>query len=98
PPPALALPRLPPGAAEGAGAAQSRLFEALLSLLEELGSEHAVVLMVEDLHWAGRSARDLLALLAPRLHRERALVVGSYRPDELHRRHPLRPLLAELER
>ena len=26
------------------------------------------------------------------------LVVGSYRPDELHRRHPLRPLLAELER
>ncbi len=26
------------------------------------------------------------------------MVVATYRPDELHRRHPLRPLLAELER
>ena len=36
--------------------------------------------------------------LASSLCRERVLVVTTYRPDELHRRHPLRPLLAELER
>jgi DNA-binding NarL/FixJ family response regulator len=96
--PGLGLPSLPPVETEDVGAAQSRLFEALLSLLEELGSEHAVVLMIEDLHWADRSTRNFLTFLARSLCRERVLVVGSYRPDELHRRHPLRPLLAELER
>jgi DNA-binding CsgD family transcriptional regulator/tetratricopeptide (TPR) repeat protein len=96
--PGLGLPSLPPVESEDVGAAQSRLFEALLSLLEELGSEHAVVLMIEDLHWADRSTRNFLTFLSRTICRERLLVVCSYRPDELHRRHPLRPLLAELER
>ena len=26
------------------------------------------------------------------------MIVGTYRTDDLHRRHPLRPLLAELQR
>jgi DNA-binding CsgD family transcriptional regulator/tetratricopeptide (TPR) repeat protein len=83
---------------DGAGAAQGRLFEALLALLDQLGAEHPVVLIVEDLHWADRSTRNFLTFLARSVCRERILVIGSYRPDELHRRHPLRPLLAELER
>ena len=57
-----------------------------------------MLLLIEDLHWADRSTRAALAFLARSLVAERVLVVGSYRPDELHRRHPLRPLLAELER
>ena len=61
-------------------------------------SERPVLLLIEDLHWADRSTRAALAFLARSLVAERVLVVGSYRPDELHRRHPLRPLLAELER
>jgi DNA-binding CsgD family transcriptional regulator/tetratricopeptide (TPR) repeat protein len=77
---------------------QSRLFEGLLSLLDALGTQHPVLLLIEDLHWADRSTRAALAFLARSLTAERALVVASYRPDELHRRHPLRPLLAELER
>ena len=39
-----------------------------------------------------------MAFLAHSLGRERVLVVATYRLDELHRRHPLRPLLAEIER
>src|SRR4051812_22120754 len=78
--------------------AQSRLFEGLLSLLDTLSSKQPVVLIIEDLHWADRSTRAALTFLAHSLIAERVLVVGSYRPDELHRRHPLRPLLAELER
>src|SRR6478736_3817541 len=96
--PGLGLPSVPPIEIEDVGAAQSRLFEALLSLLEELGSEHAVVLLIEDLHWADSSTRNFLTFLSRSLCGEHVLVVGSYRPDELHRRHPLRPLLAELER
>jgi DNA-binding CsgD family transcriptional regulator len=78
--------------------AQSRLFEGLLELLDALGGEEGLLLSIEDLHWADRSTRAFLVYLASSLCRERVLVVASYRPDELHRRHPLRPLLAELER
>ena len=76
----------------------ARLFEGLLSLLDALGQERPVLLVIEDLHWADRSTRAALTFLARNLTGERVLVVGSYRPDELHRSHPLRPLLAELER
>ena len=85
-----------PGA--GLGSEQGRLFELLLVLLERLGSERPAVLVVEDLHWADRSTRDLLAFLVRNLRHGRLLLVMTYRSDELHRRHPLRPLLAELDR
>ena len=85
------------GAAEPGGeATQSRVFEALLALLQTLGESRPVVLIVEDLHWADSSTRSFIGFLARTICNERLLVVGTYRSDELHRRHPLRPLLAEL--
>lgn len=78
--------------------AQSQVFEALLALLEALGEEEPVLLVIEDLHWADSSTRSFLSFLARTLCGESLLVVGTYRSDELHRRHPLRPLLAELGR
>ena len=74
---------------------QARLFEGLLALLDALGAERPVLLVIEDLHWADRSTQAALAFLARSLTAERVLIVASYRPDELHRSHPLRPLLAE---
>ena len=77
--PALGEPdrRGPPGQA-----AQARLFELLLGLLGRLGEQAPLVLVVEDLHWADRSTRDLLAFLVRNLRRERLLVVVTYRDDE----------------
>jgi ATP/maltotriose-dependent transcriptional regulator MalT len=99
------LARLLPGLAGAAPSdegsdrpAQGRLFEAVLGLLDRLGDEAPVVLVLEDLHWADPSTRAFVAFLARSLCRERVLVVLTYRVDELHRRHPLRPLLAEIER
>ncbi|HEV3001338.1 MAG TPA: AAA family ATPase, partial [Solirubrobacteraceae bacterium] len=86
----------PPG--DGTVTPKARIFEALLTLLERLGRDQPVVLVVEDVHWADRSTRDFLVFLARALWRERVLVVCTYRTDELHRRHPLRPVLTELER
>jgi DNA-binding CsgD family transcriptional regulator/tetratricopeptide (TPR) repeat protein len=77
---------------------QGQLFEALLSLLDRLGEAQPVVLVVEDIHWADRSTRDFLIFLSRTLCRERVLVLATYRSDELHRRHPLLPVVAELER
>jgi ATP/maltotriose-dependent transcriptional regulator MalT len=80
------------------GSAQGRLFELLLALFERLAEESPVLLVIEDLHWADRSTRDFLAFLARNVCHQRLLVVSTFRTDELHRRHPLRPFLAEIER
>jgi DNA-binding CsgD family transcriptional regulator/tetratricopeptide (TPR) repeat protein len=77
--------------------ARAHLFEAVLALLERLGEQAPVVFAVEDLHWSDQATRDLLAFLA-RNAVGRLLLVGTYRTDELHRRHPLLPFLAEARR
>jgi DNA-binding CsgD family transcriptional regulator len=94
--PELGRPR-PEPAPEG-GAAQARLLELLLDLFGRLGRDTPLVLVFEDMHWADRASRDLVTFLARRLRDERLLLVLTYRTDELGRRHPLRPLLAELGR
>jgi len=81
------------------GEARGRLFEQVLVLLEGLAADGPVALIIEDAHWADRSTRDLLTFLIRNqgiLHR--LLIVVTFRSDELHRTHPLRPLLAELSR
>jgi DNA-binding CsgD family transcriptional regulator/tetratricopeptide (TPR) repeat protein len=77
--------------------APTRLFELLLGVLHRLAERGPVLLVVEDLHWADQSIRDLLGFLHRNLRGGVALVL-TYRSDELHRRHPLRPFLAELDR
>jgi tetratricopeptide (TPR) repeat protein len=62
-----------------------------------LAEQAPVVLVVEDLHWADRSTRDLLAFLVRNLRRERLLVVVTYRNDEPGQQR-LGPYLAELDR
>jgi DNA-binding CsgD family transcriptional regulator len=95
--PALA-PQAPGAPAPEDGSGQLRLFEALLELVQLLAERRPLVLCLEDLHWADRSTRTFLAFLARALRAERIMLVLSYRTDELHRRHPLRGLIAELER
>jgi DNA-binding CsgD family transcriptional regulator/tetratricopeptide (TPR) repeat protein len=77
---------------------QTRIFEGILRLLGRLGEASPVLLVIEDLHWADRSTRDLLSFLARNVRDERLLLVGTFRTDELHRRHPLTSWLAEAER
>jgi predicted ATPase/DNA-binding CsgD family transcriptional regulator len=79
-------------------AGQLGLFEAVLELLDLLSEAGPVVLILEDMHWADRSTRTFVAFLARSLRQERVALLLSYRSDELHRRHALRPLLSELDR
>jgi len=81
-----------------AGVGQGQLFELLLGVVQRLAARAPLLWVVEDLHWADRSTRDLLAYLATYLRSGRAMVVCTFRSDELHRRHPLRGLLGELGR
>jgi DNA-binding NarL/FixJ family response regulator/tetratricopeptide (TPR) repeat protein len=95
-----AAPELVPFAAEPApGEARARLFEEFLTLLERLAGERPLMVVIEDAHWADRSSRDLIAFLIGYQRALRnVLIVVTFRSDELHRTHPLRPLLAELAR
>jgi DNA-binding CsgD family transcriptional regulator len=83
---------------EVAGMAQQQLFGAVLGMLAELADTAPVLLILEDMHWADRSTRDLLTFLSRVLHRERIAVIATYRTDDLHRGHPLRAVAAELVR
>jgi DNA-binding NarL/FixJ family response regulator/tetratricopeptide (TPR) repeat protein len=80
------------------GLARQQMFGAVLGLLAELAVSAPVLLVLEDLHWADASTRDLVTFLSRMLHRERVALIGTYRTDDLHRRHPLRPVVAELLR
>jgi DNA-binding CsgD family transcriptional regulator/tetratricopeptide (TPR) repeat protein len=82
---------------EEAGA-QARLFERLLGVFTALARETPSLVVIEDLHWADRSTRDFIAFLVRNFRRERLLLLATYRSDELHRRHPVRPFVLELER
>jgi len=77
---------------------QLQVFDAVLSVLDDLAATTPVLVVVEDLHWSDRSSRDLLFFLLSRLTGQRLVVLANYRSDDLHRRHPLRPLLSELVR
>jgi DNA-binding CsgD family transcriptional regulator len=80
------------------GLAREQMFGAMLGLLAELAAQAPVLLILEDLHWADASTRDLLTFLSRMLHRERVVVMATYRTDDLHRRHPLRAVVADLVR
>jgi DNA-binding CsgD family transcriptional regulator/tetratricopeptide (TPR) repeat protein len=87
-----------PAGTPGDGFDQLQAFDAVRALLLRRSQRSPVVVVLEDLHWADRATRDLVAFLARTMWSGRVILLVSYRSDALHRRHPLRPLLAELVR
>jgi len=91
------LPELQPPA-EPVDAVRLRLFEAVARLFEQAGARQPLVVVLEDIHWADESTRHLLRFLARALTDASVLLIATFRTDELTRRHPLRPFLAEVGR
>ncbi len=54
------------------------------------------IVVVEDVHWADEGTRDLLVFLARRVHEVNALVIVTYRDDEVAVEHPLRQVLGHI--
>jgi class 3 adenylate cyclase len=69
--------------------AKLRLFEAILALLRIAAQQTGLLLVLEDLHWSDASTRELLDYLTRRLKGSRIMLLGTYRADELNRKHPL---------
>jgi DNA-binding CsgD family transcriptional regulator len=69
--------------------------EVVAALLDELRGR-STVLVLEDLHWADEATLDVLRLLGRRIEVTPALVLATYRDDELEATHPLRVVLGGL--
>ena len=79
----------------GAGGPREAVFAAFLDELEHKGQPGTVV-VVEDAHWADEATLDLLVFVGRRLQRVPALLLVTFRDDELGADHPLRLALASL--
>ncbi|MEV4235707.1 AAA family ATPase [Nocardia sp. NPDC049737] len=95
-----ALSRWLPELAMRTGAAEPesdriRLFGEILTVFEQLAISQPVVLVLEDLHWADDSSRELLAFLIANLTQRDLLLIGTYRPTDSE---PLRRLVTGLRR
>ena len=79
-------------------APREALFAALLDELDGPPQQPRPVLVIEDLHWADGATLDLLTFLGRRIGQLRALLVLTYRDDEIGADHPLRATLSTLPR
>ena len=90
------LPELP--ATAGLDPQQARLFEGVTRVLAELACQGALLVVLEDLHWASESTLQMLHHLARHLLSDAVLLVGTYRPEDLGQQHPLPELDSQLAR
>jgi len=74
-----------------------RVFDAVRTVFGRAAATRPLVVVFEDLHWADPSSLDLIGYLIRNAGWSGA-IVATYRSDELHRRHPLLPWIAEIVR
>jgi DNA-binding CsgD family transcriptional regulator/tetratricopeptide (TPR) repeat protein len=84
------------GRLEQVVAADEPVHSVFEALVKELRSRRDAVLVIEDVHWADEATLDVVRLLGRRMERLAALVVVTYRSDELPRTHPLRVVLGDM--
>src|SRR5262249_3484269 len=92
------IPDLPAPQVAEAETERFLLFEAVAGLLAGASQESPVVLVLDDLHWAGAPELLLLKHLVRSAEPMRLLVIGTYRDSELSRAHPLTAVLADLRK
>lgn len=87
-------PDLPKPAAITESWQRQRLFEALSRAI--LTATQPILLTIEDLQWCDRDTLEWLHFLLRYGREKRLLVVGSYRPEEIEKTHPLVSLIQAL--
>jgi len=77
---------------------RDRLFEAVSQFIANISREAPLLVVLDDLQWTDQSSLMLLHYLARGVHKEHLLFVGAYRETEIDEKHPLSPVLTELNR
>jgi predicted ATPase/DNA-binding SARP family transcriptional activator len=76
---------------------RARFFEGVARFLAKLSSRGPILIVLEDLHWAGESSLQLGHYLARQLADHPALTVGTFRSEAVGPRHPLRVFQQQLK-
>ena len=90
-------PNVPPLPQLEPGRDRQRLFDAVESAFEQLAEKRPLLVVLEDLHWAGASTIELLEFLVRRLRNKSLLVVVSFREEDVEGGHALRAFLRRIE-
>jgi predicted ATPase/DNA-binding CsgD family transcriptional regulator len=77
---------------------RAELFSGVLSYFAAIAAKRAVVLAIEDLHWADAASLELLSHIAARIAGTRIMIVATYRDDDVSFSQPLFGALARLAR
>jgi len=77
---------------------RDRLFEAVSQFMTNISKEAPLLVVLDDLQWTDQSSLLLLHYLARGVYRESLLLLGAYRETDIDERHPLPPVLTELNR
>ena len=64
--------------------------------LQELQNDSPILVVFEDIHWADEATLDLIKFIGRRIASTRALLIFSFRDDEVGRNHPVRIALGDL--
>jgi len=86
------------GAAADSPIERHRIARAFSGLFEAISRQAPLLLVLEDLHWVDEASIALLQHLARAQQHHPVVVLATYRSDEVHRRHPLAGLVADLSR
>ena len=77
---------------------RDRLFEAVSQFITNISKEAPLLVVLDDLQWTDQTSLLLLLYLARGVYREPLLLLGAYRDTDIDDRHPLSPVLTELNR
>lgn len=77
---------------------QVHLREAVYELLTAISTSVPLLIVLDDVQWADGSSCELLGYLARRLHGHPIILLATCRETELASTHPLRALLAHMQR
>jgi adenylate cyclase len=77
---------------------QNRLFEAVSQFITNISREAPLLVVLDDLQWTDPSSLLLLHYLARGVYRTPLLLLGAYRSTDIDAKHPLTPILTELNR
>ncbi len=77
---------------------QGRLFEAVTQFITNISKETSLLVILDDLQWTDSASLLLLNYLARGAFKSPLLLLGAYRSTEIDAKHPLSPVLTELNR
>jgi len=80
----------------GSAATKRERLDAIADRFAAIAARKALIVVIEDVHWADAATLDFLAYLAPKLQRLRLLLIASFRPDDLHPEHPATAAIARM--